>query len=206
MWCKTLKPDVGDRLELSEGRVCNTRIPGLSPTNACVYVYKYVDQKRLSCHAGHQDVSKCCTRGESEESIASRSGRTHVGDLLLLWKPRQTSPEGQNSYINGPTKRTDVLKNFIEKALKSHTLKLKPDVGDSNPSLHRKINVRPTSLPSCNVQTFLFMLYSICINHDSGTKWNPGDFPTFGFLCQVRSVRSIEQSHDSAGCLLTKGV
>ena len=72
--------------------------------------------------------------------------------------------------------------------------------------LHKKMNVRPTSLQSCNVQTFLFMLYSICINHDSGTKWDPGDFPTFGFLCLVISVNYIEQIHDTVGCLLTKGV
>ena len=38
----------------------------------CIYMYKYVDQKSLSCHAGHQEVSRCHTRDESEESIAHR--------------------------------------------------------------------------------------------------------------------------------------
>ena len=30
------------------------------------HVHKYADQKGLGCHAGHQEVSRCCTRGESE--------------------------------------------------------------------------------------------------------------------------------------------
>ena len=32
-------------------------IPGSSPTNAGVNVYKYGDQKWLSCHAGYQEVN-----------------------------------------------------------------------------------------------------------------------------------------------------
>ena len=52
--------------------------------------------KRLSCHAGYQEVSKCCTRGESEESIECRPGSTQVMD-----------PKYRD--ISGPTKRTEVL-------------------------------------------------------------------------------------------------
>ena len=33
---------------------------------------KVPGSKRLSCPADHQEVSRCCTRGESEESIAWR--------------------------------------------------------------------------------------------------------------------------------------
>ena len=35
-----------------------------------INVYKYVNQKRLGCHAGHQEVTRCRTKGESEDSIA----------------------------------------------------------------------------------------------------------------------------------------
>ena len=43
-----------------------------SLTNACYCVCKLMDPKRLSCHAGHQEVSRCHTRGEAEELIAYR--------------------------------------------------------------------------------------------------------------------------------------
>ena len=34
-----------------------------------INVYKYVNQKRLGYHAGRQEVTRCCTKGESEDSI-----------------------------------------------------------------------------------------------------------------------------------------
>ena len=43
----------------------------LARNNLFLYVYKYVYPKqRLGCHVGHKEASRCCTRGESEESIA----------------------------------------------------------------------------------------------------------------------------------------
>ena len=36
--------------------------------------------KRLSWTAGHQEVSRCCTRGEFKESVAHRWGSTQVRD------------------------------------------------------------------------------------------------------------------------------
>ena len=57
-------------------------------TNACgCMICKYVNQK--SCHAGYQEVSSCCTRGESDESIAHRDTMRHAreGSTLTL-KPR----------------------------------------------------------------------------------------------------------------------
>ena len=48
-------------------------IPGSGP-NICKHLYmnKFVDQKRLDCHADHQEVSRCHTRSESGKSIAHR--------------------------------------------------------------------------------------------------------------------------------------
>ena len=40
-----------------------------------------------NCLAGHQEVSRCCTRGESEESVAHRRGSTQARDPPWLLKP-----------------------------------------------------------------------------------------------------------------------
>ena len=79
----------------------------LSPTNACIFMYKYVDPKRLSCHAGHQEVSRFCTRAEFE------------GSMLAL-KPKA----GITRSVSGPSKRTDVLRKiFKNKEKKNRTIR-----------------------------------------------------------------------------------
>ena len=80
-----------------------------------VYVYKYVDQnKRLGCHAGCQDVSWCCTGGESEKSIAPRQGSTQVRIPLRIWN--------QIEDINGLTKGLmSTQKNLKKRSLLSVT-------------------------------------------------------------------------------------
>ena len=45
-------------------------------------------QKGLVWHAGHQEISRCCTRVESEESIACRQQNTQVRESTLPLKPR----------------------------------------------------------------------------------------------------------------------
>ena len=80
-----------------------------------MYVFKYVDLKRLSRHAGCQEVSKCCTRGESEESIACNWRSTQVRDPPWLWNPEHTSSDAQNSGISNPTKRTSVRPKKFKK-------------------------------------------------------------------------------------------
>ena len=45
--------------------------PNLNLTNDFLPVYKYMEQKMLSCHAAHE-FSRCYIRGESKESIAHR--------------------------------------------------------------------------------------------------------------------------------------
>ena len=59
---------------------------------------------RAGCHAGCQEVSRCHTRGEPEESIVRRWQSTQVRDPSWLWNPGQTSPEIQNRGNSGPQK------------------------------------------------------------------------------------------------------
>ena len=68
-------------------------------------MFKYVDKKCLSFHATHQEVSRCHTKGESEESSAHAQRKMQVGGFTMALKP-----EVQDS---GPTKRTDVLQKFF---------------------------------------------------------------------------------------------
>ena len=53
---------------------------------------------------GRQEISRYCTRSESEEYITWRWGY-----LPWFWNTGQTSPEVQNRCISGPTKRTNAL-------------------------------------------------------------------------------------------------
>ena len=70
--------------------------------------------KRLGGYAGIQEISRCCTRGEFEESIGRRRESTQVRDPPWFWNPGQTSPEVQNRGIIGLTKRTYVLQKYIK--------------------------------------------------------------------------------------------
>ena len=87
----------------------------------------------LGCHAGGQEVGRCCTRGESEASVVHRQGSTQARDPSWLWNPGQTSPVAQNKGISGPTKKDSCHpKNFskkslqheIEKARKKSTIRI----------------------------------------------------------------------------------
>ena len=71
--------------------------------------------KRLSCHADLYIVSRCHTRGESQEFIAHRWQSMQVRDPPWLWNPGETLPEVQNRSISGPTKRTYVLQKIFKK-------------------------------------------------------------------------------------------
>ena len=66
--------------------------------------------KRLGYNAGYQEVSRCHTRGQSEEFITCRWQSMQVRDPPWLWNPGHTSPEVRNM---GPTKRTYVLQNIL---------------------------------------------------------------------------------------------
>ena len=75
--------------------------------NACLKVHGW---EWLGCHAGHQEISRCHTRGESDESIVCRwwSEEIHPG-FEIQGRCHQKSKQG----ISGPTKRTDVLQIFF---------------------------------------------------------------------------------------------
>ena len=55
--------------------------PSSSPTT---YIDQKVETKRLGCNAGHQEVSRCCTRVESEESVAYRWQNMQARNSLWL--------------------------------------------------------------------------------------------------------------------------
>ena len=84
-------------------------------------IYKYVEEQ-LSSHPGCQEVSRCHTKSESEDSVACRRW-SKWGNPPWFWNPGQTPPEVQNRSISGPIKRTDVLQFFLQKT--KHTIVLK---------------------------------------------------------------------------------
>ena len=75
-WVQALAQAIG----LSHGSDLHT-------TNACGYVWRLQvhGSKELGYHAGHQEVSRCCTRGESEEY--SMQTRKHASESTLALKP-----------------------------------------------------------------------------------------------------------------------
>ena len=68
--------------------------------------------KKFGCHADLFTVSRCHTRGESQEFIAHRWQSMQVRDPSWLWNPGETLPKVQNRGISGPTKRAYVLQNL----------------------------------------------------------------------------------------------
>ena len=72
-------------------RVCGTDGRGFEPPNfhqcsqTCLQV---CGSKGLGCHADLYTVSRCCTRGESEEFIVHRRASTQARESTLALKPR----------------------------------------------------------------------------------------------------------------------
>ena len=65
--------------------------------------------KRPSHHAGREEVSKCSTRGESEESVACRRRSTQVRGFTLAWKSRADITRNPKQEHYWPSDRTDTL-------------------------------------------------------------------------------------------------
>ena len=65
--------------DMSHAASHGTLNPGLPQMLVHLQVYGL---EQLSCHAGHQEVSRCCTRGESEESIVCRQRNMQGRDPL----------------------------------------------------------------------------------------------------------------------------
>ena len=74
-----------------------------------------VQPKGDCCHAGRQEVSRCCTRGVSEESIVHRQWRMQASGSILVRNPGQTSLVFSNRGISGLRKMADVLQIFFKK-------------------------------------------------------------------------------------------
>ena len=76
----------------------------------CLQVYGL---KIFSCHAGHQEVSRCCTKGESEESIACRLKRMQVRNPLGLETQGGHHWKSKTGISVAPQKRIYVLQFFL---------------------------------------------------------------------------------------------
>ena len=57
-----------------------------------MYLCKYLNRKWLGCHADCQDVSRYCTRDESEESISRRGQSMQARGCTLVLKPGAVLP------------------------------------------------------------------------------------------------------------------
>ena len=72
--------------------------------------------KMFCCHTGHQEVSRFCTRGESEKSNDCKRKHTSKGSTLALI-PRAdvtTSPKQGYQWLH---KKTNVFKKNYQKIL-----------------------------------------------------------------------------------------
>ena len=51
-------------------------------------IHKYMDENGLTAMHGHQDVSRCFTRGESDDSVASKQQSMQARCSTLAFKPK----------------------------------------------------------------------------------------------------------------------
>ena len=83
---------------------------------------KYVAQKQLDSHAGHQEISRCRTRGESEKICCTQAVKhTSKGSTLAL-KPRVDFPRSPKQGYQRPHKEdwytSKILISSVLKSLK----------------------------------------------------------------------------------------
>ena len=83
--------------------------PGLKP-HQCLYAT--MQMKQLSCHAGYQEVSRCHTRGESEESIVYRQWSMQARESTLTLKPSSDPIRNPNQGCQWPHKKDLCLPIF----------------------------------------------------------------------------------------------
>ena len=74
-----------------------------------------VQPKGGCCNISRQEVSRCCTKGESEESFADRSWSMQASGSILVRNPGQTLLVFSNRGISGLRKMADVLQFFFKK-------------------------------------------------------------------------------------------
>ena len=97
-------------------------ILGLSPTNACVHVQVCGSNDSMT-----QEVSRCCTRGESEKSTVCRWQSMQAKAL----KPRTVVTTSPKQGYQWPHKKTNVLQIFFLKKVHPHFLRMHPIINVS---------------------------------------------------------------------------
>ena len=86
----------------------------LSPEPTTISSWK-LELRLINIIRNHQEVSRCSTRCESQESIMHRWWTTQARDPPWLWNLGETSPEVQNRGISGHTKRLMPSNFFFKK-------------------------------------------------------------------------------------------
>ena len=75
-------------------------------------------RNKTGCHDGRQDISRCCTRVESKESIARRQRSMQARDPLWLLKPRAGVTRNPKQEYQWPHKKDSsppqALKTFLQ--------------------------------------------------------------------------------------------
>ena len=101
--------------------MCSTDGRGFEPLSGlnfhqclqtCLQVH---GSKRFGCLADLYTVSRCHSRGESEESIVCRRGSTQARESTLALKPRADITRSPKQGYQWPHKRTCVLQKFLKK-------------------------------------------------------------------------------------------
>ena len=70
----------------------------------------------LDCSASRQDVSRCCTRGGSEDFVMCMRRNTRARESTMALKPRADVTKSPKTGISGPTKvlmSSKILKNIM---------------------------------------------------------------------------------------------
>ena len=100
-WYMSGTTDIGRRTGQKNNIVWTSRTGcgmlhhGFEP-HQCLWIFPSVRVwKRFGCRADHNIVSRCCTRGESGDSIVCRWENKQTRDPPWLWSPEQTSPDVQ---------------------------------------------------------------------------------------------------------------
>ena len=105
------------------------RSPGSIPTRGNIFHWIFLFSRRKVSAAnigiiailvhfeksstGRQEVSRCCTRGEYDETIACRRCSIKLGNSPWIWNLGQTSCGVQNKGISGPRKGLTFSKKIL---------------------------------------------------------------------------------------------
>ena len=85
------------------------------------YLYARMWMKQFDCHAGCQEVSRCCTTDESLESIVHKWQSTQVRESTLALRPRGRATRSPKQEYQWPNKkRTCVLQKLNNRKKKLH--------------------------------------------------------------------------------------